>query len=361
MYDAVIIGGGPAGAVAGMELARANQSVLILQSDLYFKKPCGGGLRMDAFDEFDLNRSSITRIVNEIVMQSNKVSVEFDISQSPLAIVDRVKFDRGLRDAAGKAGATIVQSKVTDIRTDAEKVYIETKDKIFESRYAIAADGVGSVVRKKMGLEDVPRVLTHYIDTSDLETDKCYFYFDTKLSRGAYGWRFPYADSGTDAGVVSCDGSRSYIDNLVKKLDLRESIDKIRGYYIPQWKRIALYSERVFYVGDAAGLVLPFTYEGIYYAMKSGKIAAKVISDGVDPYEYEKRWNELYLNKFTLLDRLQNLFLKNSFMVHLMMKTVEKPRVKQKVIQLWMGEYDLNLNAGFYMRVVKRLFSSRDQ
>ena len=358
MYDVIIAGAGPAGAMAGKYLAASGKNVLLLQKDLSFKKPCGGGLRIDAFDEFKIDIKTIQCIVNEIVLESKKFHIAYDISNTPLAIVDRITFDRGLRHDAVKAGAELLEEKVVNIFTLETGVKVETEGKsgknIYEADYLIAADGVHSFVRKKIRKEKVPAYLTHYSDFMSLKTTKCHFYFGTTISKGAYGWRFPYGD-GSDIGIIASENDKKHIDALFDVLGL-EKDQKIRGYKIPIWQEPLFYDKRIFYVGDAAGQVLPFTYEGIYYAMKSAKILSEVIIEGCDPELYEERWNRLYLKKFSILSRLEKLFLHHDLMIQVMMKTLERPEVRKKLLTLWMDQYTITLNVRFFVTLFKNLF-----
>ncbi len=355
MYDIIIVGGGPAGSIAGKYLAKAGKKVLLLQKDFSFKKPCGGGLRMDAFDEFNIDKSLVKSRVNEIVLETRKQSIEFDISATPLAVVDRVEFDEALRQDAMDAGVEVLEEKVLKVEILDSSVKVESQTKVYESKYLIAADGVLSTVRSKLRDEKVPKALTHYSDVSGLSTDKCHFYFGSTLSHGAYAWRFPYGD-GADIGTFASQNSKSLIFNLFNFLGISKK-EKIKGYNIPQWEKPLFYNHRVFYVGDAAGQVLPFTYEGIYYAMKGAKIVAEVIGEEVENSEYENRWNQLYLKKFRTLKYLQKFFLKNDFMIFVMMKTLEKPSVKRKVLALWMDRYEVKIDKAFFLRTFKRLLT----
>lgn len=357
MYEIIIVGGGPAGAIAGKLLASAGKKVLLFQQDFDFKKPCGGGIRFDAFDEFGIDKSIIKKTVNEIVLQSKTKKIEFNISDTPLAIVDRTEFDKALRYNAQIAGTEILEAKVTDVKVldSFVEVYVKTDQKVkkYTAKYLIAADGVLSTVRKKVKNEEVSKVLTHYTDIADLKTEKCYFYFGKDLSYHAYAWRFPYHD-GTDIGVFTPSGSKKYINNFLHFLHITQK-PKIKGYFIPLWQKTLFYDNKVFYTGDAASLVMPFTFEGIYYAMKSAKIVSDVINEDVDFREYEKRWNSLYDKKFKILKYLQEFFLKSDLTISLMMKLLTNPAVKQKVLLLWLDQYELKIDKMFFLKIAQKI------
>jgi flavin-dependent dehydrogenase len=71
-------------------------------------------------------------------------------------------------------------------------------------------------------------------------------------------------------------------------------IGKCCGGAIPFVPLDKTYSDRVLIVGDAAGFINPLTGEGIYFAMTSGEIAAKVISDSLEANDT----SENYLSKY---------------------------------------------------------------
>jgi geranylgeranyl reductase len=154
MYDIIVVGAGPAGAITGKYLAKSGKKVLLVQKDFTFKKPCGGGIRMDAFEEFNINKSLVKNVINEIVMATKKRSIEFDISNTPLAVVDRVEFDEALREDARIVGAEVIEGKVFDLEVsqNSVKVHVNIANQkvMYEAKYIIAADGVLSTVRKKL-------------------------------------------------------------------------------------------------------------------------------------------------------------------------------------------------------------------
>lgn len=356
MYDLIIVGGGPAGATAARYLAQGGRKVLLLEKDLTFKKPCGGGIRMDAFDEFGLDRDIVDKVVDEILLESRHSTVSFDISHTPLGIVERSKFDTYLRQKAANAGASILEAKVVGLELHDASVSVRVKTvkgyARYEAEYLIASDGVFSTVRQKMRGEKVPRYPTPYTDLGTMSTEKCHFYFDPAVSDGAYGWRFPYK-AGSDIGTMGRRHGKTELSRLLGLMGVENSY-RVKGYAIPVWEKPLFYDRRVFYVGDAAGQVSPFTFEGIYYAMKSAKILAGTILEHASPEVYRERWHTLYFKKFTVLKKLQRIFLYNLFTISVMMRLLESPSVQRKLLDLWMDRYEVQIDMHFVMKVLKR-------
>lgn len=357
-YDFIVVGGGPAGATAAKYLARANFSVLLLQRNNNFKKPCGGGIRIDAFDEFELDTAIIRHHIDSITIGFKQKRVAIDISKTPLGIVDRREFDAYLRDEAKKAGADVQEATFSSVDYENDHLLVNFSKNGEHTRckasYLIAADGVNSKIRKQICNEEVHAGMTNYIDTQNYKTTACEFYFGSDIAANFYAWAFPEAGGGSDVGTLVM-GDKPYIHNFLNYLGI-EKDSKIKGYKIPIYTKPVFYTKRVFFVGDAAEQVLPFTFEGIYYAMSSAKILAQSISQTNDPNEYERRWKIQYQKKFDILKRLQKIFLWNDFMISVAMHYFESKTIQQKIIKLWMSNEPIQLDAKFYIRLLKRIF-----
>jgi len=339
----VVIGGGPSGANAARFLAGEKEEVLLIEKDLTFDKPCGGGLFLRAFDEFDIPKNLIKRVVNSIDIVSPKLDkVSVDISNYPLAIVHRQEFDKTLRELAVESGAQLLKAKVVNISTKANGVEIlarqgDGSEITISAKYAIVADGVNSSARRQLLGEHPNRVLTYYANLEGEESSSCQFWFGDDISPKHYAWIFPH-HNGINIGLVANDKHKmkEFYSNFLKKAKIEGSMPKAKGYFIPHWKRMTLYRDNLFYVGDSASLVLPFTYEGIYYALKSGQLAAKAIIKD-DPLLYEKSWNNLYLTKFKFLRTLQTIFLRDNWWANRLVKLYQHPKFQKSVIEYWSG------------------------
>lgn len=354
-YDIVIIGGGPAGAIAAKYLSRAGVKSLLVQRNMSFKKPCGGGIRLDAFSEFEIDTGIIQKYVDTIALVHKDDRVEVDISQTPIGIVDRVAFDSQLRQDAKDAGATLLEATFVTLEHFEEHfvstIKVGDEYRKISSKYLIGADGVNSKVRKIVNGDRVSSTMTHYADITTKEYGVCEFHFGSEVAERLYAWAFPHA-GGSNIGTLGENSGCMY--HLKQNLDIHEDTKEL-GYRIPHYHNMLFYKDCVFFVGDSASQVLPFTYEGIYYAMSSAKILADVIIHDEDPQIYEKRWNEKYKNKFTALLILQKIFLRNDFMISLMMRLYRKRYIQEQMVRFWLGKREVKIGFKFFFNVFKQL------
>jgi geranylgeranyl reductase len=353
--DILIVGGGPAGATVAKYLSKANIKNILIQKKFDFKKPCGGGIRLDAFSEFELDTNIITKNITKIILAFKDKKVEVNISQTPLAIVPRREFDSYLREEAKKAGTELYEAKLIDIKVEADCVLAAVRFvdgiKTIKSKYLIAADGVNSSIRKKINGDRVSALVTSYADLQDTSYQECEFHFGSDVADKYYAWAFPES-GGTNIGTLA--EGEFYMQNFMNSINVTETV-KVYGYKIPEFENNIFYKNRVFFVGDSASQVLPFTYEGIYYAMSSAKILAEVLINKESPETYEKNWNAKYLKKFTTIQRLQKIFLYNDFMIGIMMRLYKSKTVQKQMMDLWLRDKEIKINFQFFFKVLKKI------
>lgn len=358
--DILVVGGGPAGATAAKYLSSAGVENILVQRNFDFRKPCGGGIRLDGFDEFDIDKGLIKRFVEDIALVYKETRIEINVKDTPLGIVDRVEFDSYLRTQAELAGTKLYEAVFVSLQLFDNYVIskIKQNDEYIEikSNYVIAADGVNSKIRKQVNGDVVNAGLTNYTDLVSVSYGACEFHFGEEIADKYYAWAFPHA-SGSNVGTLA-DKSQKYIENLLASLHIEEKT-KILGYKIPHFKDNIFYKDRVYFVGDSASQVLPFTYEGIYYAMASAKILADVIVEKRDPSSYEKDWNKKYYKKFSTLRTLQNIFLQNNFMISVMMRLYQNKTVQREMIRYWLGKREVEVNLKFFINVFKHIVTKK--
>ncbi|WP_457561491.1 geranylgeranyl reductase family protein [Caminibacter pacificus] len=318
----LIIGGGPAGATAARLLAKEFDVTLI--QDRVWDKPCGGGVKKRVFEEFSLDNSLILHLQDRVFMVYKNEKIEIPLKGDNLAIVRRLDFDAYLRNEAQKEGAKLIYGKFKGIENKKAVIEINKEKVIFEYDILIGADGVNSTLRKALNLPPIPKTITHYARTTEYKTKYCEFFFDKELGGEYYAWAFPHGDL-THIGSVD----KNSFDNLCKYLNVKV---KPKGYFIPTWQEdIIIQKENVFFVGDAAGQVVPLSFEGIYYAIKSAEILANSIKNNLN---YQEEWNKKYLNHFKFMKRLESI--NKTFLRGTMIKLHKFDFMKNFSIDLWL-------------------------
>lgn len=290
IYDVIIVGAGPTGAIAGYTLSKDGLSVLILDKSVFPRhKVCGGGLTHRAYQEcpFDIT-PVIHRSIDWGYVGFRGRVIGAIHGDGPIAyLIDRRSFDQFLLDQATAQGAEFVQNQpVTDLREVNGLVYVHSGRRDFHSRYVIGTDGVHSLVAKKCGLITKRSTSLAYEARLCLPTgsdnpavDSITFDFGTILF--GYGWIFPKCDH-LNVGVFrSWPGKRTTKRQLMHFIDQHPSLDEtqimdIRAFPIPLGgKQHILHQGQILLAGDAANLADPWLGEGLYYAFASGRMAAE--------------------------------------------------------------------------------------
>lgn len=336
--NTLIIGGGPAGSTLARKLSKNNIDNILIEKDFTFDKPCGGGIKSIVFHEFDLPKTLETKQIVKFNLINKKKKIPIDLSKTPISIVLRKEFDKTLRELAQKDGTKLLEAKYinSEFFDDFIISKIQTNDKILfiKSKYLVGADGVKSTVRKEILKDNTNSYLTNYSLIENNPIDYCDFYFGKDFAPNEYAWIFPHGNKLSIGSILKNNDTKEIFKNFKEK---KYKHEKTKGYFIASWNEEKIfYKNRTFFVGDAAGQILPFTYEGIYFAMKSALILADSIIKN-DPTLYEKNWNKIYLKKFRFFKRLQNIFLRNDFFVNLMILLFSNKKIQEKSLGYWEG------------------------
>ncbi len=354
----LVVGGGPAGATAAKYLAKSGKNVLLLQRDMQFKKPCGGGLRKDAFATFGIEKRLIEFEVESIDLHYKNRHVSVSLGDNRLAIVDRIRFDRTLRQYAADAGARLEEGRFLFFKRleNGFEVTAEIggRRNIIHTRGLIAADGVNSQLRKQLTGSTPPAYLTHYADIEDRGDRQVHFHFGHDIAGSLYAWDF-LESGGRNIGTLT--DAKSF-ERFYKRLKCKVPT-KVKGYKIPKYESPLFEHSGVYFVGDAAGLVLPFTYEGIYYAMASGEILSRSIitSEKSESDTYETLWEKAYGEKFDTLKRLERFALASDWRIALMMTLFKRDSVRRRMIALWLEDTKVPKGLRLWKSVIRHLLN----
>jgi geranylgeranyl reductase family protein len=335
----LVIGGGPAGATAAAYLAEHGTDVILLEKNPSFAKPCGGGLCLSAFDILHIPERAIKKKVTTIRIVSPKGKMlDIDLKGGGLAIVQRGDFDRILREEAEERGARVVKGEFLAILDDIKcrvEANIDGKKCEVSSEYIVASDGVNSKVRAALGIKASPSLFTVSQQIKDSKVDSCEFWFGSSHAPFSYSWVFP-AGEGISAGT-GCFVTGA-VNALFEKFKTRRGIagaGQQRIYRVPLWKGDLYNKNMVIFAGDSAGQVLPLTYEGIYYAMKAGELAAMaILEERVE--NYKKKWQARFQKRFSLMAKLGNYFLKDDASAEKLVALHRRPEIQEASLRLWL-------------------------
>ena len=288
LYDVIVAGAGPAGSYAAYLLARGGTTVALLdKSQFPREKPCGGALSRKALDlvEFDLSPVVHGHALGAWVTYGER-AVRRDTNGIAAAMTVRAELDAFLVERAVRAGARFHAGvALLDVESRPDGVSVTTGQGELRARYLFAADGVGSTVRARVfgkhAVEYAPAVealiyapasvLARFAERVVLEL--------AGMPRG-YGWIFGKRDH-LNVGVFSIHGAsglRAQLAAFVARHPELARCERVRhfGAPIPVRNTLGAFERgRVWLLGDAAGLAEAVLGEGIYFALKSGDLAAR--------------------------------------------------------------------------------------
>jgi len=292
MYDLIIAGAGPAGSAAAREAASMGLDTLVLEKDDFPRyKPCGGALsdRARSLLDFPFPEGLCERTITGARVHFQGKVMERHKGYRLTTLVTRSSFDHLLLQKAKEAGAVAAIQKVLDYQEADDHVRVLTKDGSYQSRFLVISSGCQSGLRDRIqGPKARARLgvcMVTEIEEDDQKIEErlqsCLDIHFGVADMG-YGWIFPHKGYYS----VGIGGLASRLKNPRKTmLDfLRESgfsgRCRLRGHTIPFGDGMnAVSSGRVLLTGDSAGFVDAFTGEGIYYALRSGQLAARMIAD----------------------------------------------------------------------------------
>ena len=318
--DVVVVGLGPAGTAAAIELCRAGRTVVAIDKAVFPRdKCCGDGLTSLALRELEhlgLDPTSITDWfdVPSATLRSpsgREVVVPLPTDGKYAAVAPRLQLDNALVDLARANGADIRDGHAfTGLEQHDDHVTLHADGLTIDARYVIAADGMWSPVRKAVGANE-PGYLGEWHgfrqyarNVTGPADEQLYVWFEPDLVPG-YAWSFPLPNGRVNIGFgVLRDGERKIQDmkdiwiDLLQRPHIVEALgsdfeleDRHTAWPIPARVHAAtLTAGRVNFTGDAAMATDVMTGEGIGQALLTGRVAAEAIlaAGALQPEEVER-------------------------------------------------------------------------
>jgi geranylgeranyl reductase len=295
-YDVFVIGGGPSGATAAEDLARAGHRVALLDRAGRIK-PCGGAIPPRLIADFGIpDHMLVARITTARMISPTGRHVDIAIENGFVGMVDREDFDEYLRDRAAMHGAKRLTGSFLRIERDGSGTHVIWRDKATgeerrsSTRLVIGADGARSgVARAEVpGGDRIPYVIAYHeiieapdqgaASAADYDPQRCDVIYDGRISPDFYGWVFPHGarasvGMGTEKDDVNLKQATADLRDMAGLggcQTLRREGAPIPLRPLDRWDN----GLDLVLAGDAAGVVAPSSGEGIYYAMAGGRAAA---------------------------------------------------------------------------------------
>lgn len=309
--DVLVVGAGPAGIAAALELKRSGLDVLVIDKATFPRdKCCGDGLTTGALRvleslDFDPALVPSWTPTSDVWLRSpsgREMSMPLPSGQGTFAaIAPRLEFDDALVRTAIDRGVRVAQgvtfAQISSMNDDGVVVAVEGLGDV-RCGYVIAADGMWSPVRKSLGLSQ-PGYLGEWhafrqyaSNVTGPAKDRLIVWFDSDLLPG-YAWSFPLRDGRANIGFGILRGGRHSVQDMntlwpdiLSRPHVREALGEnatLEGRHtawpIPARVTSAtLAHERVLFVGDAACVTDTLTGEGIGQALLSGVLAGQAIA-----------------------------------------------------------------------------------
>ena len=288
-WDVAVVGAGPAGLAAASAAAATGARTVVLERAEHPRyKTCGGGLIGASLTAVDGQIALPARDHIRSATFTLRGGREFTREEREpfLAMVLREEFDDALLRRALAQGAALRQRapvRAIDQTTDHASARLADGSAV-TAKVIIGADGSSGVSARHVGVRFAQVDLGLELEIAVPPPVERQWAGRILLDWGeipvSYGWVFPKGDRltvGVIAGRGNGDGTRAYLREFTERLKLG-SFEVLRDSgHLTRCRAddSALRSGRVLVAGDAAGLLEPWTREGISFALRSGALAGE--------------------------------------------------------------------------------------
>ncbi|MBN2477784.1 NAD(P)/FAD-dependent oxidoreductase [Candidatus Micrarchaeota archaeon] len=331
-YDAIVIGGGPAGSTFSRVAAKNGMNVLIIDKRREIGVPvrCGEGLgaRELVKEGLEIPRSAYsTEILGAKVVAPNGKEIIWKDEETKGYMLERKFFDKWLCELAVDGGAKVLTyTRAVDIIKDNGKVggvrVVHGAEEPYEIRapMVVSAEGMEAHIARKMGFDTVHK--PYDVDTCYQYEMKPYehenlieLYFGNDIAPRGYVWIFPKADkkanvglgiggnvlNGTKRGGMKGSDPKTLLDNFIEnnsQLKDASRLEDFGGVISVGSPLNEFVKDNFMVIGTAAKQVDPIHGGGIALAMESGMMAGQVVADAYSKKDYSSKNLKPYENEW---------------------------------------------------------------
>ena len=358
--DVIVVGAGPAGISAAIEIAREDKKVVLLERSSYpgSKNMYGGAVYTKALKDVfreDFDSIPYERIINShtwaFLSEKSSFEMTYKNSESTSAYaIKRFNLEKWMVEIAKKNGVFYCPNTlVVDlIQRNGAIIGVKTEQEEYYAPVTIIADGVNSLLARKISLRN------DYKPKDMILSVKEAIKFDKKTIEDRFNLKEDGSNGvnkqffGTDFGKLKniknlfmmtylytfkdtvMIGVGANLEDLTRnKLNINELLDEVKkhpvispfisggetieysAHLIPEggYKKMPkLVSAGVILVGDAAGFVNGVHFEGTNFALISGKLAGETALYALNNNNYNEQTLSAYTKKLEKSFILKDLY-----------------------------------------------------
>jgi digeranylgeranylglycerophospholipid reductase len=379
-HDAIVIGAGPAGLFAAIEIAKNGFDVRVLEEHEYIGQPdhCAGLLSTSGIERLGISppKDVIQNTVSGArIFSPSGHSIMIERGKREALVVDRRRFDEWMARRAAEFGAEITtKARVREFaRSGARNHKIRIQAKVvseLEANAYVIAEGSRCRLSGSLGLPTVKRsskypAYQYEVSGVDIDQDIVEMFYGRNVAPGFFAWIIPIGERRARVGLASRDKSKLRLDSLIQHH--RIIADRMKGAKIERSLGgvvlVGMPITRMSYrnivaVGDTAGIVKATTGGGVILGGITARVAGKTITEALKQgeettkiQEYEKGYKSLVRNELRMMYLAQKalMSLSDQGLDSLVLEAAELG-----LLNIIQKEGDMDLQS----RVIKRLLAN---
>ncbi len=317
--DVLVVGAGPAGCLAAVELARQGVNVLVVErSPFPREKVCGDGLLEDSLEVLESvgldaavkEKAHPIRSILFVAPNGTECELEGNLFTLPRKELDALLLEEACsRGANFLSGVTVSEPLVQDETCVGAVGFDQEGDKIsIAARLVLLATGANARILRVFGVlinrnHSAIGVRGYFRLTETIDESSMVVIYDRRLLPG-YSWMFPLGQGIFNVGCgIYLDGRKKmdrfgqnltsfhkHVQPLARHLQMAEQIEPIRAAPMRTgFQGARACAPGLLVLGEALGLTFPFIGEGVSSALESGRVAASVALEALEKNDFTSR------------------------------------------------------------------------
>jgi digeranylgeranylglycerophospholipid reductase len=316
MYDALVVGAGPAGLMYSRVLAAKGFKVAVVEKNEQLAvKPCGEGISARVLKTAEIEQSDYNRFISHVIkgaviVAPNGKEVIVKEEGEMGYVIDKKNFLRVMGEYSASTGAEIyMKEPVKELTFQKDHWLVKTRTMDLEAKLLVGADGYLSFVSRALGLEKpgerkvIPAIQYVMPNVDVHDPDMTYFFLGNEVAPKGYVWIFPKDGRLANVGIgVQGGAPKAYLDKFIKmhpEIFKKVNVLEFRGAAVTIGGMLSeIVTDHAILIGEAAGQVIPLTGGGIHTSIAGGKIAAEVTAKALEEGNLSKQRLSEYKDKY---------------------------------------------------------------